>query len=145
MGDKRSRIIKALKDAQKGPVSGEELGLKLGISRTMVWKYIKSLQADGYEIESSPKRGYVLKSVPQLLYPEEIQMGLKTTLLGKKIHYFEEVTSTNSIAKEIAASEDEGTLVIAEVQKVGRGRLGREWISPHAPHFYRFLYTYSPF
>ena len=88
MGDKRSRIIKALKDAQRTPVSGEELGLKLGISRTMVWKYIKSLQADGYEIESSPKRGYVLKSVPQLLYPEEIQMGLKTTLLGQKYSLF---------------------------------------------------------
>lgn len=131
MGDKRSRIIKALKDAQKSPVSGEELGLKLGISRTMVWKYIKSLQADGYEIESSPKRGYVLKSVPQLLYPEEIQMGLKTTLLGQKIHYFEEVNSTNIIAKEIAASEEEGALVIAETQKGGRGRMGREWVSPH--------------
>jgi len=48
MGDKRSRIIKALKDAQTSPVSGEELGLRLGISRTMIWKYIKSLQADGY-------------------------------------------------------------------------------------------------
>jgi len=130
MGDKRSRIIKALKDAQKIPVSGEELGLKLGISRTMVWKYIKSLEADGYEIESSPKKGYVLKSVPQLLYPEEIQMGLKTTLFGKKIHYFEELSSTNNFAKEIAAAEEEGTLVVAEVQKGGRGRMGREWVSP---------------
>ena len=131
MGDKRSRIIKALKDAQESHVSGEDLGTKLGISRTMVWKYIKSLQADGYEIESSPKRGYVLKSVPQFLYPEEIQMGLKTTLLGKKIHYYDEVTSTNSVAKEIASSAEEGTLVIAEVQKGGRGRMGREWVSPH--------------
>ncbi len=130
MGDKRSRIIKALKDAQKTPVSGEELGLELGISRTMVWKYIKSLQADGYEIESSPKRGYVLMSVPQLLYPEEIKMGLTTTLLGKNIHYFDEVSSTNSLAKDIGASEEEGTLVIAEVQNGGRGRMGREWVSP---------------
>ncbi|MDI9394037.1 MAG: biotin--[acetyl-CoA-carboxylase] ligase [Euryarchaeota archaeon] len=131
MGDRRSQIIKALIDAQNTPVSGEELGLKLGISRTMVWKYIKSLKADGYDIESAPKRGYVLKSLPQLLYPEEIQLGLKTTLLGKKIHYFEEVISTNSVAKEIAASEKEGTLVISEVQKGGRGRMGREWVSPH--------------
>ena len=100
MGDKRSQIIKELKDAQKSPVSGEEMGLKLGISRTMVWKYIKALKTDGYEIGSSPKRGYVLKSIPQFLYPEEIQMGLKTTLLGQKIHYFEEVNSTNSIAKK---------------------------------------------
>lgn len=130
MGDKRSQVIKALKESKGAPVSGEELGSRLGISRTMIWKYIKSLQADGYEIDSSPKRGYVLKSVPQLLYPEEIQMGLKTTLLGKKIHYFEELSSTNSTAKESALSEEEGTLVIAEMQKGGRGRLGREWVSP---------------
>ena len=71
MGDKRSQIIKELKDAQKSPVSGEELGLKLGISRTMVWKYIKALKTDGYEIGSFPKRGYVLKSVPQFLYPAQ--------------------------------------------------------------------------
>ena len=59
MGDKRSRIIKALKDAQTSPVSGEELGLRLGISRTMVWKYIKSLQADGYEIDHLRKADHV--------------------------------------------------------------------------------------
>ncbi|MDD2438728.1 MAG: biotin--[acetyl-CoA-carboxylase] ligase [Methanosarcinaceae archaeon] len=130
MGDKRSQIIKALKESKGAPVSGEELGLSLGVSRTMIWKYIKSLQAAGYEIDSSPKKGYILKAVPQLLYPEEVQMGLKTTLLGKKIHYFEELSSTNNTAKQIALSEEEGTLVIAEIQKGGRGRLGREWVSP---------------
>lgn len=66
------------------------------------------------------------------LVPKEIRKGLKTKKLGQKIHYFEEVASTNKIAKEMAANgEAEGTMVLAETQSGGvRGRIGREWISP---------------
>jgi BirA family biotin operon repressor/biotin-[acetyl-CoA-carboxylase] ligase len=55
----------------------------------------------------------------------------KTSVIGQKIHYFTEVTSTNDVAKELAALRaKEGTIVIAEVQTSGRGRLGRGWLSP---------------
>jgi BirA family biotin operon repressor/biotin-[acetyl-CoA-carboxylase] ligase len=55
----------------------------------------------------------------------------KTKVIGQKIHYFTEVTSTNDVAKELAALRaKEGTIVIAEVQTCGRGRLGRDWLSP---------------
>ncbi len=66
------------------------------------------------------------------LVPKEIKKGLKTKTFGHKIHYFEEVASTNKIAKEMAATgAEEGTLVLAETQSGGmRGRIGREWISP---------------
>jgi len=66
------------------------------------------------------------------LIPKEIKKGLKTKVLGQKIHYFEEVASTNRIAKEMAAAgAAEGTMVLAETQSGGaRGRIGREWISP---------------
>jgi acetyl-CoA carboxylase biotin carboxylase subunit len=66
------------------------------------------------------------------LIPKEIKKGLKTKVLGEKIHYFEEVASTNRIAKEMAAAgASEGTMVLAETQSGGaRGRIGREWISP---------------
>ena len=66
------------------------------------------------------------------LIPKEIKKGLKTKTFGHKIHYFEEVASTNKIAKEMAATgAEEGTLVLAETQSGGiRGRIGREWISP---------------
>ncbi|MCD1294625.1 biotin--[acetyl-CoA-carboxylase] synthetase [Methanocella sp. CWC-04] len=66
------------------------------------------------------------------LIPKEIKKGLKTKLLGQKMHYFEEVASTNKIAKEMAASgAEEGTIVLAETQSGGiKGRIGREWISP---------------
>ena len=130
MVDKRYEIITALKASKGTPVSGADLAEKLGISRTMVWKYINSIKENGYEIDSSPNKGYILRSVPQLLYPDEIRSGLKTTLLGKDIKYFDEAVSTNNIAKEIAATSNEGTIVIAEQQRSGRGRLGREWVSP---------------
>lgn len=66
------------------------------------------------------------------LVPKEIKKGLKTKVLGQKIHYFEEVASTNKIAKEMASSgAEEGVMVLAETQSGGiKGRIGREWISP---------------
>ena len=130
MSDRKEDILKILKDSDQKPVSGEELGDQLSISRTMVWKYIKSLKDDGYDITSSTKTGYVLRSSPDLLYPEEIQTGLQTRLIGNNIYYFDEVESTNNEAKKIAHDADEGTVIISEIQKSGRGRMGRGWISP---------------
>lgn len=130
MKSKRSEIINAFKAANGKAISGEELGKELGISRTMVCKYIKGLKDDGYEISSAPKKGYVLKSVPKLLYPEEILSGLKTTLFGKNIHYYDEAGSSNDIAKKLAPTAEEGTIVVVEQQTGGRGRLGRQWASP---------------
>lgn len=130
MSNKRLEIIRILKVSEGKAVSGEELGNQLGISRTMVWKYIKSLAKEGYGIESSPKIGYTLRSVPDLLYPDIIRMGLQTSLIGQQIHYYDELRSTNITAKELAHEAEDGTIVVAETQKGGRGRLGREWISP---------------
>ena len=130
MKSKRSEIINALKAADGKAISGEDLGRELGISRTMVCKYIKSLRDDNYEILSAPKKGYVLKSVPKLLYPDEILSGLKTTLFGKNIVYYEEANSSNDIAKKDALAAEEGTIVVVEQQTGGRGRLGRRWASP---------------
>ncbi|MDR0768100.1 MAG: biotin--[acetyl-CoA-carboxylase] ligase [Methanosarcinales archaeon] len=130
MKSKRSEIINAFKAANGKAISGEELGKELGISRTMVCKYIKGLKEDGYEISSAPKKGYVLKSVPKLLYPEEILSGLKTTLFGKNIHYYDEAGSSNDIAKKLAPTAEEGTIVVVEQQTGGRGRFDRQWASP---------------
>ncbi|MEL4305149.1 biotin--[acetyl-CoA-carboxylase] ligase [Methanococcoides sp. LMO-2] len=130
MADRKMDIIRALKEAGDAPISGEDLGEKLGISRTMVWKYIKALEEDGYVIESSPGAGYVLVSTPDKLYPAEISIGLDTSIIGKDIHYFETVDSTNDMAKKMGLKAEEGTIVVAEVQENGRGRKGDPWISP---------------
>ncbi|MCL0069919.1 biotin--[acetyl-CoA-carboxylase] ligase [Dehalococcoidia bacterium] len=114
-----------------GRISGEELGQALGISRTAVWKHITALRREGYRIESSPGKGYSLVSTPDSLLPEEIKAGLRTNLLGQQIAYHRELTSTQDAAKALAAQEaNEGTIVVAETQAAGRGRIGRGWASP---------------
>ncbi|MBN2110579.1 MAG: biotin--[acetyl-CoA-carboxylase] ligase [Methanosarcinaceae archaeon] len=129
MNDNKTEIIRILKGSGGRPVSGQEIGAKLGITRAMVWKYIREIRKDGYDIQSSPKVGYMLKSSPDMLYPEQIKIGLETGLIGKEILYYDEVESTNSIARSVADRYPEGTIVIAETQKKGRGRMGNEWQS----------------
>jgi BirA family biotin operon repressor/biotin-[acetyl-CoA-carboxylase] ligase len=117
--------------ARKGEhVSGEELAHELAVSRAAVWKHIQALRAEGYMIESSTNLGYSLASTPDLLTPTAVKAGLKTQIIGRDIQYFKETESTNIIAREIAGSVEEGTVVIAESQTGGRGRMGRKWISP---------------
>lgn len=58
------------------------------------------------------------------------KLKLKTKYIGKGLHYFDEVNSTNEKANELAVDVEEGTVIIAEKQKKGIGRFGREWISP---------------
>lgn len=65
------------------------------------------------------------------MIPKKIKDGLQTDFVGQRIHHFIEVTSTNDVAKELAIKgAREGTVIIAETQSRGRGRLGREWVSP---------------
>lgn len=126
----KEEILGYLKE-QKDFRSGEEISKKLGVTRAAVWKAIKKLQADGYRITSSTKKGYKLIESPNLVTPHEISEILNTKVLGKKIYYFEEVGSTNNEAKALCREwPEEGTLVIAEKQSGGKGRLGRTWESP---------------
>jgi len=68
---------------------------------------------------------------------EEIQRGLVTERLGKKIHYLPEVDSTNLYARNLAEEGGlEGEVVIAESQSRGKGRLGRSWVSPPCLNLY---------
>lgn len=65
------------------------------------------------------------------LSPELIAAGLGTLWLARHIVYYESVGSTNDEARRLAqAGTPEGTLVIAEEQTAGRGRLGRQWLAP---------------
>jgi BirA family biotin operon repressor/biotin-[acetyl-CoA-carboxylase] ligase len=126
----KDKILEKLIKKKGKPVSGEQLGSELSVSRTAIWKHIKILKDEGYMIDSSTNIGYSLIETPDTLTPGEIKAGLKTKVIGKHIKYFKETESTNIIAREIASSVNEGTIVIAESQTAGRGRLGRKWISP---------------
>lgn len=126
----RSKIIGMILDNEKDFMSGEEISKKLGISRSAVWKHIKALKEEGYDIESVNKKGYRLKEKPMdLLSSQNINHELKTKFIGKNIIHFETIDSTNTYSKSIAMKEPEGTVVISEEQTKGRGRLGRIWDS----------------
>ncbi len=127
----RQQILEVLRCCRDEYISGEELGRKLGISRTAVWKHIQALRQEGYQIRAQTRRGYRLLAIPDCFYPDEVAAGLVTAWLGRNFYYFNEVGSTNQVAKELAdAGKPEGTTVIAEFQTSGRGRRGRTWISP---------------
>jgi len=111
------------------------------MSRTAVWKYIGALKQEGYRIASSPRKGYMLEGIPDLLLPPEVREGLRTVRIGQgEIRYRRRSESTNLEAKALAAAgAAEGTLVIAEEQTAGRGRRGRSWFSPPGAGIYLSL------
>ena len=129
----RAKILQLLRQDTNRYLSGEEISRQLQVSRTAVWKHIRILKGEGYVIESHPRLGYSLRTVPDLLLPNEICPRLTTTFIGNTIHYFSTVSSTNTEAKRLANEGcPEGTIVLAEEQQAGRGRLSRGWFSPFA-------------
>lgn len=123
----KKEILTALRDCD-GYVSGQELCEKLQVSRTAVWKKIKQLQEDGYEIEAVPNKGYRILGCPDCVAAEEVESRLKTRWAGRMVHYLEEVDSTNQYIKKLAEEgAREGTLVVADIQRRGKGRAGRVW------------------
>ena len=116
---------------KREPVSGQDLAGLLGVSRTAVWKHIRLLKEVGFTVEARTGQGYRLTQVPDLLLPVLIQARLKTKIIGRSIHHFPQIESTNTKARELAEQgAPEGTLVVAEYQTRGKGRMSRPWESP---------------
>ena len=127
----KEKIIKLLKGSGNNFVSGQKISEDLGVSRAAIWKHINIIKEDGYEIEAISRKGYRIISSPDILTFEEIKNFLSTKYIGKNIIHYDSIGSTNSKAKELAEmKEDHGTVIISEEQTLGRGRLGRNWVSP---------------
>jgi len=134
---KDDAILELLRENPSAFLSGEEISRRLKVTRTAVWKRMKHLRALGYEIEASTRSGYRLLQSPDLLTPTEVNPILKTKWIGRTIHYFHTIDSTNSKAYELAlGGAQEGEVVIAESQEKGRGRLARHWFSPPFSNLY---------
>jgi len=124
----RQQILSLLKENPN--ISGADISKALGISRTAVWKHIQRLEEEGYEIEARQGTGYSLRKVPDSLLPAEIRPFLNTRYLGQNIIYKQQVTSTNTVLRQQASQTATGTVLLADEQTAGRGRLGRNWIAP---------------
>jgi BirA family biotin operon repressor/biotin-[acetyl-CoA-carboxylase] ligase len=126
-------FLAALRSAgQSGYVSGQSLARKAGISRSAVWKQVLQLRNYGYGISSVRGQGYRLVRETQFPVPWELKGRLRTSIIGRDIVYLKVTSSTQAKAISIATAQPDpdGTVVIAEVQKGGRGRLNRKWVSP---------------
>lgn len=133
------KILEFLKD-NNNFISGEEISRILNLSRQSVFKYICELREIGYDISAVPHLGYKLISSPDRLLVFEIQDRLNTKFVGKKVYYYDSINSTMDIAMNLALKgEPEGTIVCAEAQTKGRGRLGRMWSSPKYKGIYLSL------
>lgn len=126
----KAKILAMLRETD-GYVSGQALCNQFGVSRTAVWKAINQLKAAGYEIEAAPNKGYHLSAAADVMNEDELQSLRRTKWVGKEIHYYDTIDSTNTKAKELAEQGyPSGTLVVADKQEAGKGRRGRSWESP---------------
>ncbi|MDD3168344.1 MAG: biotin--[acetyl-CoA-carboxylase] ligase [Eubacteriales bacterium] len=127
----RRNVLKALEENKGATVSGEELANRLNISRAAVWKSIQDLRQEGYRIDAITNKGYCLAQDSDVLSVEGILPHLKANFMADRIHVFRSLESTNLTAKKMALDGiPPGTVVIAEEQTKGRGRMGRSFHSP---------------
>ncbi|MCK4623026.1 MAG: biotin--[acetyl-CoA-carboxylase] ligase [Desulfuromonadales bacterium] len=133
----RDKILSLFRSHPEAFISGQEISRMLNVSRAAVWKQVESLREQGFEIEAQRSRGYRLLNGPDLLLGGEIKKDLNRQLIGRSIHCLNEIDSTNVRARQLAEEgATDGTVVVADRQSAGRGRLGRRWESPSAVNLY---------
>jgi len=128
---KHLEILKMLKKAKGKYVSGQSISKRTKVSRAAIWKHVSALKKYGYKIASKQGQGYKLVKQSNKLLPWEISNSLRTQYIGKEIHHFNVIDSTQDLAIKLAERDaPQGIVVIAEKQKKGRGRIGRQWSAP---------------
>ncbi|MCM1244500.1 MAG: biotin--[acetyl-CoA-carboxylase] ligase [Roseburia sp.] len=133
----KTELLSILEANRETDLSGEELAKKLGVSRTAVWKAVKALKQEGYQIDAANNRGYRLQEATDVLSGEGIRLGLSGDRKNFPIQVHKVLDSTNVEAKRCALEgEPHGLTVIAEEQTNGKGRLGRNFYSPPGTGIY---------
>lgn len=126
----KDKVLQLLMEEEGEPVSGQQMADTLGLSRTAVWKWIKELETEGYQIESIRKKGYVLHDFPDRIEKAHVAPLLETNRYGTVIETYETCESTQLIAHQRAQEgAPDGTIIIADEQTAGKGRLARPWES----------------
>lgn len=126
----KDKILQRFLAAGDEPISGQQLADELEVSRTAIWKHMQTLQQEGYTFETIKKIGYKLIAKSEKLDDMQIKAHLETKRYGQKIYHYDEATSTQLIAHDLVRDGAlDGTVVIAETQTAGRGRMLRPWDS----------------
>ncbi len=135
----KNRILELLEQHRGESISGEHLAGILSISRNAVWKAVKELQKDGYNIVAVTNKGYCLSDENDIVSIPGIKPFLseKSQPYANKIHIYKSLESTNKIAKEMAViGAEHGTVIISDCQTMGRGRYSRNFFSPSGGGLY---------
>ncbi len=126
-----ARVAAELEAAQGAFVSGQVLAERAGVSRNAVWKHVAQLRRLGYRIESARRLGHRILEGPDRPLPWAVRDGLPTRRIGREIRWFEVASSTQAEARRLAESgAPEGTVVVAEEQRAGRGRFRSAFSAP---------------
>lgn len=120
------------------PLSGEALAAQAGVTRAAIWKQIESLRARGVPVETRGTAGYCLPWSLQMLDAAKIRAQLPaevaSALGALEVHW--ELDSTSSELQRRGGASKDLSVVLAETQHAGRGRRGREWLSPPGLNIY---------
>lgn len=119
--------------------SGPELGERLGVSRTAVWKQLKKLEAEGLPVNSVKGKGYRLAAGIRLLQESLFAKGLNPRARAAISHCHLQLATTSTNAEAMLAIQQgcgSGELFLAEAQTAGRGRRGKSWVSPFGRNLY---------
>ncbi len=134
----KDRVLDSLRRSGGSYVSGGALSAELSLSRTAVWKAVEQLRAEGFVIESAPKKGYRLLSGGDALTESVVRAYLRRRDLDLRV--YKSISSTNTVLKQLAESgAAEGTVLLAEEQTAGRGRMSRSFFSPPRSGLYMSL------
>ncbi len=118
-------------------ISGGQISQELQVSRNAVWKAIKVLQSEGYDISATHSKGYCLSLSSDILSSQSINKYISSYPNVFEITVKKTVSSTNNIAKDLAhQGAKEGTVLISEEQTAGKGRLGKSFYSPSQTGLY---------
>ena len=138
----KDRILELLERQRGESISGEHLAEVLGVSRNAVWKAVKELQKDGYNIVAVTNKGYCLSEENDILSIQGIKPFLspRSQPYADKIQIYKSLESTNNTAKELAvAGAPHGTVIISDSQTMGRGRYSRSFFSPSGGLYISFI------
>ena len=136
----RDDLLAELEKRRGEDVSGQALAERFGVSRSAVWKAVNALRAAGFEISSTPNRGYRLRAEDDRLSAAGVRAALGEACAGLRVRVYETLDSTNQEAKRLlAAGEPCPMLLLAEEQTAGRGRRGRGFYSPAGEGLYMTL------
>jgi len=116
--------------------SGEQLGELLGMSRAAINKHIQTLKEWGIDVFTVTGKGYSLSSTMQLLNEEVIN----NLLDDGRLAVIPVIDSTNQYLLERMDTLESGDACVAEYQQAGRGRRGRQWVSPFGVNLYLSMY-----